>query len=496
MIRQFKRLSKQTLIYGFGDVIIKAIAFLLLPLYSWHLEPGEIGELALVQAIEVALPIILSLGFNFAILKAYHDANNETERNTVISTALLFVFFISVPVLTFLFLQAEFLARVIDFSSIPLFTWCLKVTFVTVFFSLFRMLALSILRITERSILFSVLNILHFTLLVSLNIYFMVFRSMKIEGIILSNVLTSGLIFLLMLALILARFGFRFSKAKLIALLHFGLPLVPGGLASWTLTLADRYLLRFLTDTDQVGFYDVGYRFGMIVNMLLVHPFRTAWLPFIFSIQKDPNAKKIFANTFTYFMLIGTTMCLALSLFARELVILTLAPKFYPGYQAIPFIALAYLLFGIYNTVDVGVLLMSKTGIYAIISWVGAALNIGLAFILIPQYGVVGAGIAKILAFAALALPMYLTAQRYYPIHYQTRRVFTLLTVALAIFFSSLLIPTGSLFVTLPLKTGLLLFFPVILLITGFFTPREKEIAQNFVRRTVFDRFKKFFLKQ
>jgi O-antigen/teichoic acid export membrane protein len=486
MIKQFKRLSKQTLIYGFGDVIIKAIAFLLLPLYTRHLEPGEFGELALVQAIEVALPIILSLGFNSAILKVCHDYTDQTEQHTVISTALLFIFFSSLPVLVFLFFQAEFLAKLIDFSSIARYTWCLKVTFVTVFFSLFRLMSLSILRIYERSILFSVLNILHFTLLVSLNIYFMVFRGMKIEGIILSNVLTSGLVFLLILTLILVRFGFHFSKEKLVALLHFGLPLVPGGLASWTLTLADRYLLRFLADTEQVGFYDVGYKFGMIVNMLLVHPFRTAWLPFIFSIQKDPNANKIYANTFTYFMLIGTVMCLALTLFAREMVVLTLAPEFYPGYQAIPFIALAYLLFGIYNTVDVGVLLTSKTGMYAIISWTGAALNIGLALILIPQYGVIGAGIAKILAFAALALLMFKAAQRCYPIPYQTSRIFTILAVALALFFSSLLLPDGALFATLLIKTGLLSLFPIVLLLTGFFTPREKEIAWNFVRRVIF----------
>ena len=82
MIKQFKRLSKQTVIYGLGDVIIKAIAFLLLPLYTRHLEPGELGELSLIQAIEVALPIILSLGFNSAILKVYHDYPGKKDQQT------------------------------------------------------------------------------------------------------------------------------------------------------------------------------------------------------------------------------------------------------------------------------------------------------------------------------------------------------------------------------------------------------------------------------
>lgn len=485
MIKHFKRLSKQTVIYGLGDVIIKAIAFLLLPLYTRHLERGEMGELALVQAIEVALPIILSLGFNSAILKVFHDYKKQADQQTVLSTAILFILLLSLPVLLFLFHQAEFLARLIDFSSIPLFTWCLQLTFGTVFFNLFRLLSLAILRIYERGILYSVINIAHFSILVSLNVYFMAFQGMKIKGIVLSNILTSGLIFLVVLAVIISRVGFRFSREKLVALLNFGLPLVPGGLASWTLTLADRYLLKFLSDAEQVGLYDVGYKFGMIVNMLLVHPFRTAWLPFVFSIQKDPDAKKIYANTFTYFMLLGTALCLALTIFAREMVVLTLAPKFHPGYQTIPFIALAYLLYGIYYNVDIGVLLAGKTGMYAIISWVGAALNIGLAFLLIPDQGVLGAGLAKIISFATLAILMYWTAKRYYPIQYQTRRIFHLVAVALGIYFSSQVLPELPLFAAILIKAGLMLLFPVILLLTGFFSAKEKEIGVNFLKRVI-----------
>ena len=117
MKQHFKKLSKHTLIYGLGDVIIKAIAFLLIPLYTRHLTPADYGELSLLQAIEVVLPIILSLGFNSAILKVFHDYDSPDERREIISTAAIFVFIIGLPICLLLIQSSSFLARLIGFAS-------------------------------------------------------------------------------------------------------------------------------------------------------------------------------------------------------------------------------------------------------------------------------------------------------------------------------------------------------------------------------------------
>lgn len=482
MITHFKRLSKQTLIYGLGDVIIKAIAFLLIPLYTHRLQPNEYGELSLLQAIEVALPIILSLGFNSAILKVYHDYEDIKEQKIVFSTAVIFVFLTALPILLLLFFNAGHLARLIGFSSPERFTVYLRLILSAVFFNLFRLLSLSIMRAYERGVMFSVINIIHFTMLVSLNIYFVAYKNLKIEGIVWSSFITAVIIFLVVFITIISRMRLKFSKSQLKALFHFGLPLVPGGLASWTLTLADRYLLKFLANTYEVGLYDIGYKFGMIVNMLLVHPFRTAWLPFIFSIQKDPNAKKIYSTTFTYFMLLGCFLCMSISVMAKEIVTLTSAPDYLPGFQAIPLIAVSYLFYGIYYTVDVGVLIKGKTGIYAIVTWIGAGLDIALAYLMIPHYGMLGAGIAKVISFFLLAVIMYIFTQVYYPIKYELGRVIYMFLLATGLFGLSYLIATPHLWLNILLKMLLLLLFPIILLLTRFFTPREQEVALNFLK--------------
>ncbi|MCK5738086.1 oligosaccharide flippase family protein, partial [bacterium] len=416
MIQHFKKLSKHTLIYGLGDVIIKAIAFLLIPLYTHHLATSEYGEYALVYAIEIVLPMVLSLGFNFAILKVFHDYESEKDKQETIFTAIVFIFGYSLPLILFCIFNAEFIARLIGFSSPETYGHFLKFTFATVFFSIFRMLALAIVRAYERSFTFTIINIFHFTCLISLNFLNVAILDQKILGIVHSSFITSVIVFIIILISTRRYIRPVFSRDKLRRLLKFGLPLVPGSLASWGLIVADRFLLNKLAGANSVGIYEIGHKFGMIVNMLLVQPFRKAWLPFMFSVQKDKDAKRIYASTLTYVFLGACWLTLALGLLAREIVQITTPAEYMNAYQAVLLIALSYMMYGIYYTVDVGVLIKGKTGAYAIITWIGATLDITLAWFLIPHLGMMGAAVAKLIAFTSLAGMMYFTAQHYFPI--------------------------------------------------------------------------------
>ena len=302
-------------------------------------------------------------------------------------------------------------------------------------------------------------NIIHFTLLVSLNVVYVAVLHYKVAGIVQSSVITSFVIFLGVFFLLFRKSGFAFSKTKLRQLLNFGLPLIPGGIAFWMLTLADRYLLKFLSNIEQVGYYEIGYKFGMILSMVLIHPFRTAWLPFMFSIQKDPNAKRVYSSVLTYYLGLAIFIWLGISALGREMVMLTTIPKFYPAFQVIPFIAFANIFYGIYYTVDVGVLVKGKTGAYAIITGIGALLDIGLAVVLIPAHGMMGAAFAKIVAYITLAVLMYWVAQRYYPIHYEISRIVRMLIIGGLLFGATLLIELDSLWISIAAKMPIILLF-------------------------------------
>ncbi len=483
MIKHFKKLSKHTLVYGMGDIINKAIAFLLIPLHTHNLNTGEYGEYALIYAIETALPILLSLGFQASVLKVFYDYDTEEQRKETIATTIYFIFLTALPITLLLIFNAEYIAKQIGFEGTLDYTFYLQLTFGTAFFSLFRQITLAILRAYERSMLYTIINIINFTTLIILNYIFIGVLQKKADGIVQSSFLTSIFVFVLLLIAVVPKLTPVFSKEKLKKLLDFGLPLVPGGLATWALTLFDRFLLNEMLGAQQVGLYDIGHKFGMMVNMVIVQPFRTAWLPFIFSMQKEKEAKRICAMTLTYFIAVGLFLCLALSVLAKEIIMLTTAKEYLGAYRAISLIALSYFFFGIYYIVDVGVLIEGKTGVYAIVAWIGSILNVGLAFLLIPVFGMVGAGWAKLLAFLSLAISMYFIAQRYYPIKYELRRIIHLILTASILYSCSLLADFQAVYLAISIKLILIALFPVLLYFSHFFTPREKEIALNFIKK-------------
>ena len=59
----------------------------------------------------------------------------------------------------------------------------------------------------------------------------------------------------------------------------------------------------------------------------------------------------------------------------------------------------------------------------------GAAINIILNFLLIPQFGIQGAAIATCLSFVVMAIFIFIYNKKIYPIHYNGYRMFLALII-------------------------------------------------------------------
>lgn len=471
MIEHFKRLSSQTIIYGLGDAVIKAISFFLIPLYTRLLTKEQVGDIALLNYVELILILVLSLGLNSAVLKVFHDYKTEVARRSIFSTAFIFSAFIALIILTILFVNVEILSNIIFKSNKEIIF--LRFVIGSSLFNIFRLLALSYYRALEKPLFYSFLNILHFITLVGLNIYHVLFLKQAVLGVVKSSLYTSILLFAIIVVAVFSKIGFSFSQEILKKLLQFGFPMVPGIVANWILTISDRYLLNWFSDSAEVGLYDIAYKFGMIINMLLVMPFRTAWLPFVFSIQKREEANKIYSGVLTYFLLIATFLFLFLALFAKEIIIVMSTPEYLPGVKAIPFIALAYVFFGLYYIVDIGILLKVKTIYYTIVTGIGAIVNIGLNVFLIPRYGMMAAAINSTIAYFLLFFLMLIISRKYYPIQYEKLRIVKIISVGTILYLINNLILFDSLILSIIFKTLLLILFPVVLYFLNFFRSTE-----------------------
>jgi O-antigen/teichoic acid export membrane protein len=176
----------------------------------------------------------------------------------------------------------------------------------------------------------------------------------------------------------------------------------------------------------------------------------------------------------TYYLLVTGAVVTALTLLAGPLVrLLTSQASFYDARRAVPLVATGVVLYGAYLVLVSAVARMGKTGSLFPVAAAGLVANIGLGLLLIPDHGIVGAGIALIGAYLVLLGLMYLRARQTLGLQIEWRRVLQIVAVAVLVAWTGerLLDDLGAAAVIE--RIAWWLFYPLLLLLTGFFSRTE-----------------------
>lgn len=474
MFESLKRLTKHSAVYGIGHIFTRVINFLLLPLYTNELPTDEFGAYAVLFTFLAVMIIIYTYGIDAAFLRFFILSDETKNRKQVFSTAFwgvaLAACLLSIVIYVFRDFWSSLLYTQGDYSHL------IRLGSLILLFDALAILPFLYLRAEERSVLYTVLKFVNVIINVTLNIYFIVILGKGVEGIFLANVYASGLTFLMISFILFRNISLQFSSGVFKELVSFGLPYLPATLAVVLLDVIDRVLMERLAGLDATGIYNAGVKLGLFMA-LFVAAFRFAWQPFFLATSKQEDAKQIFAKVLTYFTMLGTLIFLAISFFIEEIVRLQvfgkslIGPEFWDGTQVVPAILLAYLLFGVYVNFTVGIQLEKKTKVMPVVTGSGVLINIVLNLILIPRFGMMGAAYAKIAGYAVMCTALYIFAQRVYNIEYEFGRLLKLAAVTAVLFFLGT-IENGW---DILLKFALLLGFPLLLFVTGFFEKRELQ---------------------
>jgi O-antigen/teichoic acid export membrane protein len=268
----------------------------------------------------------------------------------------------------------------------------------------------------------------------------------------------------------------RFSTACLKSMLKFGLPLVPAVLGATTLTFADRYFLRYFRSLDEVGLYDIGYRFGMVMG-LAITAVQMAWPPAMYTVARRENAREFYALFLTYFFFGLCFLAMALILFSQDIV---RAMGWEKAAPVVPWIVVSYVCWGVQAVANVGVNLKKKTHHQAAVIVAGAGLNLLLNRLLIPGYGATGAAAATLVSYALIAVCAAAVSLRLYPIRYEYERLLKIAVVAAVL--CLVILPLGrvqSVWLGVGVKALCLLSFPLVLYIARFYRPAELEYVRH-----------------
>jgi O-antigen/teichoic acid export membrane protein len=211
------------------------------------------------------------------------------------------------------------------------------------------------------------------------------------------------MLFLIMVALIISEIGFIIPKFEnLKEYMAFGIPSVPGNLATWIVNSSDLYVIGILLGTAFVGIYSPGYYLGSIITVFSA-PLLII-LPSVLSKYYDDNnfteVRVILSYSLKYFLAIAIPSTFGISILSKPLLTILSTPEIASkGNMITPLIAISSLFFGVFIIIQQVIILEKKMKIIGQIWIISAILNLVLNFVLVPFVGIMGAAISTLLSF-------------------------------------------------------------------------------------------------
>jgi len=472
-----KRLVATGAAYQFGDIVAKGIALITIPLYTRHVSPAGYGAANSLLTAVILASILLRVGVGEAFIRFYFDDDDVSRRDRIARTATATVAWTTTVAALLCVVFAGQLSRLILGYHDPLLLDC-AIVGLWAFTNL--EMAYAQLRVDERARAYVYASGANVALTVAFTVALVVVAGEGARGLLLGNFGASAVVVLGLWWVLRRRFSLRVRWSDLRAMLRFGLPTVPADASVYALQVADRLYLYRGYSHAAAGNYSLALQFATVV-FVMVRGFQYAWPPLAYSIESDATASRLYSLVTTYFLLATGVVVVAVALLGRWIVRLA-APEYFGAHAALPWLALAWTLYGLYQVMIV-ITGRAKVTIRNVpAAAAGLAVNVALLLLLVPRgglnLGIAGAGIALCGAYVAMLLVMHLLTRRLFAVGFQWRRLALLAAILAGVAVSGeLLLPTSG-FAGVALRVLWLVLIPALLLITRFFAPDERAQAR------------------
>jgi O-antigen/teichoic acid export membrane protein len=475
-----KRLVTTGAAYQAAEIFAKGIAMVTLPLYTRHVSTAGYGAYTTLLTTVILSSIFLRVGIGEAFVRFYFDDEDPARRARIARTATATVAWTTtVAALLAVAFSGELSRLVLGFEDRLLMDCAILGLWA---FTNIEM-AYAQLRVDERAKAYMYASGANVAMTVVFTIALVVFASQGARGLLLGNFGASAIVVLGLWWVLRGRFSLRVKVGDLGAMLRFGLPTVPADASVYALQVADRFYLFRGVSHAAAGEYSIALQLAGVV-FVAVRGFQYAWPPLAYSIDSDAQAARLYSLVTTYFVLATGVVVAAVALLGRWLVRL-MDPAYYGAHTALPWLALGWTLYGLYQVMIVitGRARMTQRNIPAAAA--GLAVNVALLLVLVPRggldLGIAGAGIALCGAYATMVAVMHLLTRRVFAVDFQWRRLAQLTAILAPVAVSGeLLLPTAGL-AGLALRIAWLALIPVLLLAARFFAPAEREQAHLLV---------------
>ena len=444
---RLRELSKNITIYGLGDVAVSIVNFLLWGVYVNYFSVLDYGTINLLLSIEVVAKIIFRFGLDGAFLRFLYECPDRAAQQRLASTIALFLIGIDGTILALLMLASGPIASTLlgNVSAVG----ALRLMFLNTFAIGFTFIPFSMLQMERRAAIFSSMTFFRSVATIGMRLLFVIRLGLGIPGLYLADLTVTVATLLLLARWLVPLLSPMFSRRVLKETLAFGLPRLPHAAAQQVMAVGDKFILKLFVSLDNIGVYGVGVSFGL-VQKLFLGAFQSAWAPFIFATATEQDAIPVFRTVTTYGIAVLALLTAGVSAVGGDVVRAMshgrlLAPDDVRWSQlqtVVTWTAVGVFLQGVYLLTSIGLNITKRTQYYPAATVAAAGVNVGLNFLLIPHFGIVGAAWANGAAYFVQAVLGLMFSQRFYPIPYEWGRIARACASAIVAFTVARLLPS------------------------------------------------------
>ena len=399
----------------------------MLPILTRMLTPADFGIVTLAMVSPAIVVSIVTGGLTASVPRYFFEyRKDEKKLNMLYFSIQVYMYSILIVTAAAIYLTKDKISILVMGKvgfGMPFF-----IAYLVNYTAQINLIYLRIYQNMEKAILHSSFVLLQTITSVAMSIVLVWCFRMSYMGMLYGSLIGASMACLVMCIHFNRHVKLLFNKKILLENIKYGIQVIPKSFTGFINNIFDKFMLNAMLSIATVGVYGIGQK---IANMLTVFIdiVYTSFHPLLYRqvFDRENEASRNLGRIFTIFSYIALIPVILAILFVHELFSILFPPSYDGAIDIIVILAagVSIQIFGVYSSVQYA---YTKRHFWIFpITVVGTVCNVGLNILLIPRYGLIGAGIATLISTFVLNIIFGYVGQKLYRIQYEWKTIIAML---------------------------------------------------------------------